>query len=405
VKHYPEKYKPYQRRNGTIKLRLLKALYGLKEAGKLWNENLSSFLISEGFVRSKLDQAVFYRNEGRDMTTINTHVDDLLITTTNNERIDKLTEKMDAKYGKMKCQTGSMLNYIGSELHITSDKVTVTQTKYTEECLRKFNLWDNPKDTVPAPYTTGDSHAIDDLFMEKQGPKIDKSTYLSYLMSLMYLATNTRPDILLAVSVLATRAEIATQQDLDSVVRVAKYINGTRDRGLILHPKKDLQLEVYADASHAIHDNTAHGKRMSHGGYVIFLGGAHILSKSNKMKMVTDSSTSSELNELHIAVKEAQWARAFLNELGTTQSPTKIYQDNKSTITIATRIPGHKGNTKHLQVKFFYIHDACDNGDIEIAHMPTDHMLADFYTKPQGSIKRFCSIRDIITGHSAPHAI
>jgi hypothetical protein len=398
-KRYPEIYARHRRGNGNIRVKLRKALYGLKEAGKLWNNNLSAFLISEGFTRSKYDQAVFFINNEEERTTINLHVDDLLVTSNRLDRMESLDKRMSEKYGKMKVQEGNDLKYIGCELNIKDGRITVTQRQYTDECLKKFNLSDKPEDVVQAPYQTGTSNAIDDLFKEHpESPPIDQKTYLSYLMSLMYLATNTRPDILLPVSVLATRASKPNEGDLKQVFQVARYINGTKDLGIVMSPNKDMQLTVYADASHGIHDNTVLGQRKGHGGYVMHLGGSHVVSKSNKMKIVTDSSTSSELYQLHLAVKEAQWAKGLLGELGIAQHPVTIYQDNKSTITIAERIPGHKGATKHIQVKFFYIHEAISSQDIRIEYKPTQDMLADFYTKPQQSIKHFCYIRDRITG-------
>jgi hypothetical protein len=230
----------------------------------------------------------------------------------------------------------------------------------------------------------------------------------------MYLATHTRPDILLPLSVLATKIEFATEADLEQVFHVARYINGTRDKHITLKPK-DLQLQVYADASHAIHDNTTSGQRKSHGGHIMQLGGAHIQSKSNKMHLVTDSSTMSELVQLHQSMQELLWARELMIELGYPQSssllqsrnahfedqpsqPHVIWQDNQSTITIATRIPGHKGHSKHLQTKFWVIHQAWKNKEIDVQYKSTKEMLADIHTKPQESIVRFRCLRDAMLG-------
>ena len=425
VQEFPKLYSGKQRSNGSIIVKLSKALYGLREAGKLWNENLASLLIEEGYTRSTLDQGIFYINNDEQKTTINTHVDDLLVTSTSQAKIDMLRKRMSSQYGEMKRQTATIdrptMSYVGSELVIEERQIKVTQTRYTEQCLRKFDLWDKPSDIAPAPYVTGTSKAIDTMFMDKSDSPVSKSTYLSYLMTLMYLATHTRPDILLPLSVLATKIEIATESDLDQVFHVARYINGTRDKHITLKPT-DLQLQVYADASHAIHDNTSSGQRKSHGGHILQLGGAHIQSKSNKMHLVTDSSTMSELVQLHQSMQELLWARELMIELGYPQSssllqsrnahfedispgtpdrsshPPVIWQDNKSTITIATRIPGHKGHSKHLQTKFWVIHQAWKNKEIDVRYKPTKEMLADIHTKPQESIVRFRCLRDTLLG-------
>ena len=45
--------------------KLKKALYGLKQAPRAWYERLSSFLISKGFTRGKVDTTLFRKETGR----------------------------------------------------------------------------------------------------------------------------------------------------------------------------------------------------------------------------------------------------------------------------------------------------------------------------------------------------
>jgi len=41
-------------------LKLIKNLYGQKQAGHVWNQHLSAQLCNLGFVQSKVDECVFY---------------------------------------------------------------------------------------------------------------------------------------------------------------------------------------------------------------------------------------------------------------------------------------------------------------------------------------------------------
>jgi hypothetical protein len=57
----------------THVLKLLKNLYGQKQAGRVWNKHLTSGLVKIGFVQSKVDECVFYR----DGVIFMVYVDDL----------------------------------------------------------------------------------------------------------------------------------------------------------------------------------------------------------------------------------------------------------------------------------------------------------------------------------------
>jgi len=51
--------------------------------------------------------------------------------------------------------------------------------------------------------------------------------------------------------------------------------------------------------------------------------------------------------------------------------------------------------TKHLNVRYFYVKDLIDRGIVKLSHCLLEHMIADFFTKPiQG--QRFQLLRDLI---------
>jgi hypothetical protein len=51
--------------------------------------------------------------------------------------------------------------------------------------------------------------------------------------------------------------------------------------------------------------------------------------------------------------------------------------------------------TKHINIKFFFIKDRVDSGEVRLEHCPTEEMVGDFFTKPlQGSL--FLKFRNII---------
>jgi hypothetical protein len=68
---------------------------------------------------------------------------------------------------------------------------------------------------------------------------------------LLYLASNSRPDIDYAVHQAACFNHCAHQSHEVAVKRIARYLKGTRDKGLIFNPNSELLLELYADADFA----------------------------------------------------------------------------------------------------------------------------------------------------------
>ena len=76
---------------------------------------------------------------------------------------------------------------------------------------------------------------------------------------------------------------------------------------------------------------------------------------------------------------------------------SNIYQDNTSVIDLikAGRPTSHR--TRHLKARYFFLKDYIKEGEVEIRHMGTDWMLADYLTKPLGG-EKFIRFRDSILG-------
>jgi|SRR6266853_201211 len=77
---HPLGYKPSNTANHV--LRLLKAIYGLKQAVHRWYQKLHSIFISLGYEQSAMDQAVFYKllPQVKQLIVIAMHVNDCTIT-------------------------------------------------------------------------------------------------------------------------------------------------------------------------------------------------------------------------------------------------------------------------------------------------------------------------------------
>ena len=130
------------------------------------------------------------------------------------------------------------------------------------------------------------------------------------------------------MSFLTTRVQSPDVDSMKKLIRVFKYLNGTRELGVILKPSD--VLSAFIDSSYGVHID---GK--SHSGMVITLGLGALFIKSTKQKIVTKSSTEAELVALSDMCSPVIWSREFLIAQGEKLPPVQVHQDNQSTMALA----------------------------------------------------------------------
>jgi hypothetical protein len=137
------------------------------------------------------------------------------------------------------------------------------------------------------------------------------------------------------------------------------------------------------DASFA----TRHQMRSQTGATLSF-GRGSLYSMARKQK----------LNGVHDAVPQIIWFRYFLLAQEVKVSNNILFQDNQSAIVLHRNgMVSSLRNTRHINVRYFFIEDQIKAGEVEILHCPSSDMIADFFTKPfQG--KRFFPIERIDYG-------
>nr|GEZ17806.1 copia protein [Tanacetum cinerariifolium] len=93
------------------------------------------------------------------------------------------------------------------------------------------------------------------------------------------------------------------------------------------------------------------------------------------------SSTEAEYRALADATCEVSWLKCLFKDLGvTTSSPTTVYCDNASAISLASNLVLH-ARTKHIEIDCHFVRDKIRQGLIVLTFIPTLHQLADALTK------------------------
>jgi hypothetical protein len=83
------------------------------------------------------------------------------------------------------------------------------------------------------------------------------------------------------------------------------------------------------------------------------------------------------------AIQEAVWLKAFLCELGEVASDQAltVYEDNQGAIALAKNPEFHK-RTKHIDIRYHFVREKVEDGQVCLQYCPTQDMLADIMTKP-----------------------
>lgn len=393
-KHKPE-YDEYIEPNGTMVVKLKKALYGLVQSAKLWYQCLRSSLEEFGFACNPYDVCVFNKTVNGDQITVCVYVDDLMITSANNKAIKDLLKSLNKKYGELTVKRGDVHSYLGMTFDFSQEgEVRVTMEGYIKDMLKEYEV------TGKAA-----SPALDNLF------KIDnKSKRLSYdqqemfhsrVAKLLYLAKRAMPELLPAIVFLATRVNEATEEDLEKLNRTLKYINGAQHHGIclkLIFVKGKIQILVYTDASWK-----SHADCKGHTGAFISLGLGPVYIRCSKQKLVTKSSAEAELLALSDMTSIVMWMREFYREQGYKVKTAIVYQDNMSCIKLTENGRSNSDRTRHIKLHHFFMKEQIDRGEVKLVYLPTKDMIADILTKPLNG-ELFRKLRAKLCNWSEPNS-
>uniref|UniRef100_A0AAV1UZ49 Copia protein n=1 Tax=Peronospora matthiolae TaxID=2874970 RepID=A0AAV1UZ49_9STRA len=87
-------------------------------------------------------------------------------------------------------------------------------------------------------------------------------------------------------------------------------------------------------------------------------------------------------------------AQSAFGELGemTSDEAIKMYEDNQGSIALAKNPEFHK-RTKHIDIRYHFVREKVESGEVVLEYCPTQDMLADMMTKPIAAVQ-FENIRD-----------
>ena len=242
---------------------------------------------------------------------------------------------------------------------------------YIETILQKYGM--NNANPVATPADVNVKLSKDDGVSKP----VNQSTYQSMVGSLLYAAMATRPDIAQAVSVVSKFNANPNAAHLTAVKRILRYLKGTVNLALKYEKTESGTLIGFSDADWAGDQDD----RRSTTGNMFFLSGGAVSWFSKKQATVALSTAEAEYVALSQAAQEGTWLKRLLTELGMSDSPTVILEDNQGAMAIAKN-PVNHSRTKHTDIRYHYICECVQNEQVKVQYCPTVDMKADILTKP-----------------------
>lgn len=213
-------------------LKLKKGLYGLKQSGKLWYEDLMNTLTDMEFIQSDFDGGLYFRRRGSEL------IFDMLVACTEIKEEELLRKGLASKYKfTRKDEISEILNMKINVNKITG--ITIQQERYIEEKIVKFNI-EQAKD-FSTPLSV----------IEENESELERSVpYLELLGSLGYAAKTSRPDISFAFGYLSRYSHKVTNAAWEAAKRTLKYLKKTKSYGLHYDANdKSINLTGFSDAT------------------------------------------------------------------------------------------------------------------------------------------------------------
>jgi hypothetical protein len=341
-------------------------------------------------MQSALDPCLFYYGHGTSFSIIYFYVDDILIFTKyGSDQGRVLKEKFFARF---KCKDlGRAKRFLGVWIEQASDfsSLCLHQSPYCVEICDRHKEWVTAlypsQKKTPLPQDIQERLGKEEKLPEP-GDKIydwwDTMPYLQMIGAALYLAINTRPDIMFAVCLLARYSKSKPLSACKGLCWLFSYLSGTSVMGLKYSSFTGdtfadiLDLFGFTDANWASDIRT----RRSTAGFVVFACGGPLAWGSKLMVTVAASSMESEYMAAFYLGQQLIYIRNLLSEIGLPISqPTPFLMDAMAAIQSLKNHVFH-ARTKHVAVKWHWLRQKIGTV-FSLYHVRSEDMTADILTK------------------------
>ncbi|UYV62815.1 hypothetical protein LAZ67_2002020 [Cordylochernes scorpioides] len=315
-------------------LKLNRPIYGLRQSGLEWYCTLDKALEDIGFRRLAACNCLY---TFEDKAVIAVYVDDLALFAESEDILTNIEEKIREKF-KIK-NLGPIKYFLDNSIPITKKDCPTT---------------------------------------DKEKDEIKHVPYRELIGSLLYLANSSRPDMTFAVTKLAQFCSNPGERHWQAAKHILRYLQATKNVSLIYKRGSD-DILAFSDSDWA---NDIDDRR-STSGSAVTINGCLVSWRSKKQNCVSLSTMESEYIALAQTTKEILWIAQILENLKcltNASRPITIFCDNRAAIEFSkNNIENNR--SKHIDIRYHYIREKVNSGDIHVNYISTNDNLADIFTK------------------------
>jgi hypothetical protein len=183
-------------------------------------------------------------------------------------------------------------------------------------------------------------------------------------------------DITFATAYLSRFLDKCTPAHLEAGKRVLRYLRGCPNLGITYKGGKKEKTLVFSDADHG---SDGSDRKSTSGSLIVRQSGAIIWS-CVKQSSVAQSSCEAEFYAAAETAKAALWLNKLLEELDEKEKLI-IGMDNQAAMALIKQNQFYR-RTKHIELKFYFLKDLYDRGEINVEYVPRELQRADWLTKP-----------------------
>ena len=417
---------------------LKKSLYGMDLAAKVWNQDLTEWLLNNKevkFHQSQVDPSLYVHRNGEEYIYMVIYVDDSLYFGSDKELEKKFTDAMGKRF-KLELQGWSHW-FLGTRLYREADgSYVLDQENYIKHILNRYcgetSPWGLPSyQSTPAPTDyvyTKENRPKDEEEKRMIATKFPDLSMASAVSSLLYAALNTRSDILWITNKLAKSANNPGFEDFKALLHVFGYLRKFPDYAVKFysniqesptyqicskHKIEMPRLIAFSDTSWQDCPDT--GRSTS--GYKIFIQGGIVDAQSTMPIPIALSSAEAEYmgacnaGAMLCHLRELMYDFEFLGtenydlEGSTKSIPAIILVDNQATVRMSKNYKVTSKN-RHIARRWHFVGRGVQDDLFTLQWIPGDDQLADDCTKTQAASQSFphftrtlIKVPDKVKGH------
>ena len=375
-------------------LKLKKTLYGLRQSPRAFWKYMTEKLEKVGLKQSRFDPCLFI---GPDVICV-VYVDDLIFWSRDLAHVDRVAFEL-CKLGVALEQEEDAAGFLGVDF--VHDKSTglieMKQTGLIKRVIEALGLDDG--------YAKGKKTPAESkpLVKDEDGEAASGAfSYSSVVGMLLYLSGHTRPDIAYAVNCCARYMFAPKHSHELALKRIGRYLKNTSERGMVIQPTRELDVDAYPDADFAGmygHEKpTDPACAKSRTGFVSMFAGVPILWQSKLQSETALSTMEAEVIALAACMRELipiidmvdDLARAVGLQSGGVNMNVSIHEDNSGALVLAETLPPQfTPRSKYYATKTIWFREEIHKREMKLKKIETSEQLGDLFTKglPQATFE------------------